>query len=64
MNFFASLIGLDAASPLFRNNYLREDYKKLDRSDAKFVDVIHTDCSPVSQSIFKIFVVSILLLNI
>lgn len=42
------ILGLDAASPLFRNNYLREKYKKLDRSDAKFVDVIHTDASPVS----------------
>nr|UPN66605.1 pancreatic triacylglycerol lipase 3 [Colaphellus bowringi] len=40
------ITGLDAASPLFRNNYLREQYKKLDRSDAKFVDVIHTDSSP------------------
>ncbi|XP_018575805.1 pancreatic lipase-related protein 2-like isoform X2 [Anoplophora glabripennis] len=40
------ITGLDAASPLFRNNYLREKYKKLDRGDAKFVDVIHTDASP------------------
>nr|XP_023015082.1 pancreatic lipase-related protein 2-like [Leptinotarsa decemlineata] len=40
------ITGLDAASPLFRNEYLREKYKKLDRSDAKFVDVIHTDSSP------------------
>ncbi|KAJ8946828.1 hypothetical protein NQ318_002108, partial [Aromia moschata] len=37
---------LDAASPLFRNNYLREKYKKLDRTDAHFVDVLHTDASP------------------
>ncbi|KAJ8920081.1 hypothetical protein NQ315_011735, partial [Exocentrus adspersus] len=40
------ITGLDAASPLFRNNYFREKYKKLDSSDAKFVDVIHTDASP------------------
>ncbi|CAH1986121.1 unnamed protein product [Acanthoscelides obtectus] len=40
------ITGLDPASPLFRGNYLREQYKKLDRSDAKFVDVIHTDGSP------------------
>ncbi|VEN64726.1 unnamed protein product [Callosobruchus maculatus] len=40
------ITGLDAASPLFRGNYFREQYKKLDRSDAKFVDVIHTDGSP------------------
>ncbi|XP_050499392.1 pancreatic triacylglycerol lipase-like [Diabrotica virgifera virgifera] len=40
------ITGLDPASPLFRNNYLRENYKKLDRSDAKFVDIIHTDSSP------------------
>lgn len=41
--------GLDAASPLFRNNNFREKYKKLDREDAHFVDVIHTDASPVSN---------------
>ncbi|XP_057664825.1 pancreatic lipase-related protein 2-like [Diorhabda carinulata] len=40
------ITGLDPASPLFRNNYLREKYKKLDRSDAEFVDVVHTDSSP------------------
>lgn len=43
------ITGLDAASPLFRNNNLREKYKKLDREDAQFVDVIHTDASPVSE---------------
>ncbi|CAH0556140.1 unnamed protein product [Brassicogethes aeneus] len=40
------ITGLDAASPLFRSNHFREKYKKLDRSDAHFVDVIHTDSSP------------------
>lgn len=42
------ITGLDAASPLFRSNHFREKYKKLDRSDARFVDVVHTDSSPVS----------------
>ncbi|CAH1112772.1 unnamed protein product [Psylliodes chrysocephalus] len=48
------ITGLDPASPLFRNNYLREKYKKLDRSDAKLVDVVHTDSSPVSNLTEKI----------
>lgn len=41
-------LGLDAASPLFRNKHIREKSSKLDKSDAKFVDVVHTDASPVS----------------
>jgi CMP-N-acetylneuraminic acid synthetase len=41
------LLGLDAASPLFRTNHLKEKHKKLDREDARLVDVIHTDASPV-----------------
>ncbi|CAG9829545.1 unnamed protein product [Diabrotica balteata] len=49
------ITGLDPASPLFRNNYLRENYKKLDRSDAKFVDVIHTDSSPFVTDGFGIW---------
>lgn len=40
------ITGLDAAGPLFRNNYFKEKHKKLDRSDAELVDVIHTDSSP------------------
>lgn len=40
------ITGLDAASPLFRHNHFREKHKKLDRSDAEFVDVLHTDSSP------------------
>ncbi|XP_066246354.1 pancreatic triacylglycerol lipase-like [Euwallacea similis] len=40
------ITGLDAASPLFRRNHFREKNKKLDRSDAEFVDVLHTDSSP------------------
>ncbi|CAH1155851.1 unnamed protein product [Phaedon cochleariae] len=49
------ITGLDAASPLFRNNYLREKYKKLDRSDATFVDAIHTDSSPFVTDGFGIW---------
>ncbi|RZC40851.1 serine/threonine-protein kinase Nek8 [Asbolus verrucosus] len=45
MKFFL-IKGLDAASPLFRTNHLREQHKKLDREDARLVDVIHTDSSP------------------
>lgn len=41
------ITGLDAASPLFRSDHLREKYKKLDKEDAVFVDVLHTDASPV-----------------
>ncbi|GJQ76039.1 hypothetical protein Trydic_g18090 [Trypoxylus dichotomus] len=41
------ITGLDAASPLFRNSHLREKSSKLDKTDAKFVDVLHTDASPV-----------------
>ncbi|XP_050310321.1 pancreatic lipase-related protein 2-like isoform X2 [Anthonomus grandis grandis] len=40
------ITGLDAASPLFRREYFKEKYKKLDRGDATFVDVLHTDSSP------------------
>nr|XP_971822.3 PREDICTED: pancreatic triacylglycerol lipase [Tribolium castaneum] len=40
------ITGLDAASPLFRTNHLREKHKKLDRDDARLVDVVHTDASP------------------
>ena len=39
--------GLDPASPLFRSNRLLDPERKLDKSDAEFVDVIHTDGSPV-----------------
>lgn len=45
-----TVLGLDAASPLFRRNHFREKNKKLDRSDAEFVDVLHTDSSPVRLS--------------
>ncbi|XP_031349709.1 pancreatic lipase-related protein 2-like isoform X2 [Photinus pyralis] len=40
------ITGLDAASPLFRNNHVRAKSKKLDRSDALLVDAVHTDSSP------------------
>ncbi|KAH1002997.1 pancreatic lipase-related protein 2 isoform X1 [Dendroctonus ponderosae] len=40
------ITGLDAASPLFRSNHFREKNKKLDRTDARYVDVLHTDASP------------------
>ncbi|KAK9881696.1 hypothetical protein WA026_017215 [Henosepilachna vigintioctopunctata] len=49
------ITGLDAASPLFRTNHLREKYKKLDREDAHFVDVIHTDSSPFATDGFGIW---------
>ncbi|CAG9861971.1 unnamed protein product, partial [Phyllotreta striolata] len=49
------ITGLDPASPLFRNNYLRENHKKLDRSDAKLVDVIHTDSSPFLTDGFGLY---------
>ncbi|KRT83183.1 hydrolase [Oryctes borbonicus] len=42
------ITGLDAASPLFRSGHLREKSSKLDKTDAKFVDVLHTDASPVN----------------
>lgn len=42
------ITGLDAASPLFRKSTFKEKYKKLDKEDAHFVDVLHTDSSPVS----------------
>lgn len=41
-------LGLDAAGPLFRRSHLREKSKKLDWEDADFVDVLHTDSSPVT----------------
>lgn len=41
------LLGLDPASPLFKLDHFKDKRKKLDRSDAKYVDVVHTDGSPV-----------------
>ena len=38
--------GLDPASPIFRSQFI-EPSRKLDTDDADFVDVIHTDGSPV-----------------
>ncbi|XP_044753699.1 pancreatic lipase-related protein 2-like [Coccinella septempunctata] len=49
------ITGLDAASPLFRNNHLREKHKKLDRDDAHFVDVVHTDSSPFATDGFGLW---------
>lgn len=46
------ITGLDAASPLFRKGVFKEKYKKLDKEDAAFVDVLHTDSSPVSVFLF------------
>jgi hypothetical protein len=45
--FFFCLKGLDPASPIFRSKLLVESERKLDKDDAEFVDVIHTDGSPV-----------------
>ena len=39
--------GLDAAAPLFENY---ENPVKLDKSDAMFVDVIHTDAEPLHEA--------------
>lgn len=39
--------GLDPASPLFKHHLLREPSTKLDATKADFVDIIHTDGSPV-----------------
>ncbi|XP_044017708.1 pancreatic lipase-related protein 2-like isoform X2 [Aphidius gifuensis] len=41
------ITGLDPASPFFRHHILREKSRKLDSSDAEFVDVIHTDGSEI-----------------
>ncbi|GLV44425.1 uncharacterized protein CBL_10229 [Carabus blaptoides fortunei] len=41
------ITGLDPASPLFKLNHFRDKRKKLDVTDARYVDVIHTDGSPV-----------------
>ncbi|XP_012288719.1 pancreatic lipase-related protein 2 [Orussus abietinus] len=41
------ITGLDPASPFFKHHLLRERSRKLDVSDARFVDVIHTDGSEV-----------------
>lgn len=41
------ITGLDPASPLFKLDHFKDKEKKLDKSDAAFVDVIHTDGSPV-----------------
>lgn len=39
------ITGLDPASPFFRVHLFREKSRKLDASDARLVDVIHTDGS-------------------
>ncbi|KAK9298987.1 hypothetical protein QLX08_007896 [Tetragonisca angustula] len=39
------ITGLDPASPFFRNHLFREKSRKLDATDARLVDVIHTDGS-------------------
>nr|CAD7193722.1 unnamed protein product [Timema douglasi] len=41
------ITGLDPASPIFKNHHLLDPYRKLDASDADFVDIIHTDGSPI-----------------
>ncbi|KDR21088.1 Pancreatic lipase-related protein 2 [Zootermopsis nevadensis] len=41
------ITGLDPASPIFRSNLFVESERKLDKNDAEFVDIIHTDGSPV-----------------
>ncbi|KAL0099846.1 hypothetical protein PUN28_019928 [Cardiocondyla obscurior] len=40
------ITGLDPASPFFRHHLFREKSRKLDATDARLVDVIHTDGSP------------------
>ncbi|XP_068082337.1 pancreatic lipase-related protein 2 [Anabrus simplex] len=42
----ARITGLDPASPIFKNQMLLDPSRKLDKEDAHFVDVIHTDGSP------------------
>lgn len=39
------ITGLDPASPFFRHHLFREKSRKLDSTDAKLVDVIHSDGS-------------------
>lgn len=39
------ITGLDPASPFFRHHLFREKSRKLDATDARLVDVIHTDGS-------------------
>ncbi|XP_015592390.1 pancreatic triacylglycerol lipase isoform X2 [Cephus cinctus] len=41
------ITGLDPASPFFKNHLVRDRSRKLDVSDARLVDVIHTDGSEV-----------------
>lgn len=41
------ITGLDPASPIFRSATVLSEARKLDRDDAAFVDIIHTDGSPV-----------------
>ncbi|KAK7866881.1 hypothetical protein R5R35_006043 [Gryllus longicercus] len=41
------ITGLDPASPIYKSTRLLEAHRKLDKDDAHFVDVIHTDGSPV-----------------
>ena len=41
------ITGLDPASPFFRHRLFREMSRKLDASDARLVDVVHTDGSEV-----------------
>ncbi|XP_063216982.1 pancreatic lipase-related protein 2-like isoform X3 [Bacillus rossius redtenbacheri] len=46
-NQLGRITGLDPASPLFKNQLLLQPSRKLDADDARFVDVLHTDGSPV-----------------
>lgn len=39
------ITGLDPASPFFRHNVFRDRSRKLDISDARLVDIVHTDGS-------------------
>ncbi|XP_066582884.1 phospholipase A1 member A-like [Prorops nasuta] len=49
------ITGLDPASPFFRHHIFREPWRKLDASDAKLVDVIHTDGSEDFADGFGLF---------
>lgn len=43
--FYFCFPGLDPASPIFKSQLLLQPNRKLDSSDAIYVDVIHTDGS-------------------
>ena len=46
------ITGLDPAGPLFNHNLIKQFTKKLDKSDARYVDIIHSDASLVNFNDF------------